>query len=106
MNQLCLLCAIFIPSGKDFLSRLLVLTSLQTHFLFPQSSPSLFDIARSSRRLHLCLFLPLPIYPPRCEVVIPSPLSLLSFTFPSIFIIISPPRPLVAPPVIRLSASM
>lgn len=54
MNQLCLLFDAFVPSGKDILPRLLVLTSLQTHFLF-QSFLSLFDITCSSRLLHLCV---------------------------------------------------
>lgn len=102
MNKLCLRLNVFGPSGKDFLP--CSLSSLPFKHTF-----SLFCLYLTSPVPLICctsLSLSLPVYPPWCKVVILFHLSLLSFTFLSILVIISPPCPLVTPPVIHLSASM
>lgn len=85
MNQKCLLLDVSVPSGNDFLPRLLSSLSFKHTFF-----SSLFSLYLTSpvplvsctlpSSLSLSLHLPLPISPPQCKVVIPFPLSLLSFT--------------------------
>lgn len=109
MNQPCLLFDVFIPSGKDFLPRLLSLLPFKTHFsffgLFCLCLTSPVPLISCPFLSPLSLSVQLPVHSLWCKVVIPFPLSLQSFISLSIFVIISPACPLVAPPVIHPSAS-